>query len=127
MQESPAPRFDSWVGKIRWRRGRLPTPAFLGFPCGSAGIESTCNAGDLSLTPGLGRSPRKGKGCPLQYSSLENSMDCLVHGVTKSWTQLSDFHFHTYHHHLSLEGLTASHIYAIHICSFTQLVFLLFP
>ena len=63
------------------------------FPCGSAGKESTCNAGDLSSIPGLGRSPGEGKGYPLQYSGLENSMDCIVHGVTKSWIRLSDFHF----------------------------------
>ena len=54
--------------------------------------ESTCNAGDLGLIPGLGRSPGEGKGYPLQYSGLENSMDCIVQGVTKSQTQLSDFH-----------------------------------
>ena len=54
----------------------------LGFPCGSAGKESACNAGDLGSIPGLGRSPGKEKGYPLQYSSLENSMDCIVHGVT---------------------------------------------
>ena len=57
-----------------------------GFPCGSAGEESACNAGDLGLVPGLGRSPGEGKGYPLQYSGLENSMDCIVHGVTKSQT-----------------------------------------
>ena len=51
------PQFNSWVRKICWRRNRLPAPVFLGFPCGSAGKESTCNAGDLGLTPGLGRSP----------------------------------------------------------------------
>ena len=50
--------------------------------------------GDLSLIPGLGRSLGEGKGYPLQYSGLENSMDCIVHGVTKSQIQLSDFHFH---------------------------------
>jgi len=64
-----------------------------GFPCGSAGKESTCNGRDLGLIPGLGRSPGEGKGYPLQYSGLENSMDCIVHGVAKSQTQLSDFHF----------------------------------
>ena len=56
------------------------------FPCGSAGKESACNAGDLGSIPGLGRSPGEGKGYPLQYSSLEKSMDCKGHGVTKSWT-----------------------------------------
>ena len=46
------PQFDSWVGKIPWRRDRLPTPVFLGFPGGSAGKESACNVGDLGSTPG---------------------------------------------------------------------------
>ena len=50
---------------------------------GSAGKESTCNAGDLGSIPGLGRSPGEGKGYPLQYSGLENSMGCIVHGVTR--------------------------------------------
>ena len=63
----------------------LPTPVFLGFPCGSAGKESACNAGDLGSIPGLGRSPGEGKGYPLQYSGLENSfMDYIAHGVAKS-------------------------------------------
>ena len=75
-------------------KDRLPTPVILGFPCVSAGKESARNAGDLSSIPGLGRSPGEGKGYPLQYSGLENFMDCIVHGVPKSRTQLSDFHFH---------------------------------
>ena len=62
----------------------------MGFPGSSAGKESACNVGDPSSIPGLGRSPGEGKGHPLQYSDLENSMDCIVHGVTKSRTQLSD-------------------------------------
>ena len=77
-----------------WRRDRLPTPVFWGFPCGSAGKESACNVGDLSLIPALGRSPGEGNGYPLQYSGLENSIECIVHGVAKSQTRLSDFHFH---------------------------------
>ena len=64
----------------------------LGFPCGLTGKESACNAGDLGSIPGLKRSPGEGKGYPLQY--LENSMDYMVHGVTKSQTWLSNFHFH---------------------------------
>ena len=56
------------------------------FRCGSAGKESSCNAGDLGSIPGLGRSPGKGKGYPLQYSGLESSMDYIVHGVAKSRT-----------------------------------------
>ena len=62
------PWFDSWVGKIPWRRDRLPTPVFLGYSGGSDGKESTCNAGNLGLIPGSGRSPGEGIGYPLQYS-----------------------------------------------------------
>ena len=65
----------------------------MGFPGESDGRESACNAGDLGSIPRLGRSPGEGKGYPLQYSGLENSTDFIVHGVTKSWTRLSDFHF----------------------------------
>ena len=54
-----------------------------GFPCGSAGKESACNEGDLGSIPELGRSPGEGKGYPLQYSGLENSMDCTVPGIAK--------------------------------------------
>ena len=79
---------------IRWRRDRLPTSVFLDFPCGSAGKESARSVGDLGSISGLGRSPEEGKGYPLQYSGMENSMDSVVHGVTQSWTRLSDFHFH---------------------------------
>ena len=61
---------------------------------GSAGRECAYNVGDLGSIPGLGRSPGEGKGYPLQYSGLENSMDSIVPGVAKSRTQLSDFHFH---------------------------------
>ena len=82
----------SW--KICWRRDGLPNPVFLGFPCGSAGKESTYNAEDLGLIPGLQRSPGEGKGYPLWYSGLENSMECIVRGVAESRTRLSDFHFH---------------------------------
>ena len=64
-----------------------------GFPGGSDGKESASNVGDQSSIPELGRSPGERNGYPLQYSGLENSMDCLVHGVTKSWTRLCDFHF----------------------------------
>ena len=68
------------------------------FPCGSAGKESTHNVGDLGSIPGLGRSSGEGKGYPLQYSGMENSMDCTVLGVAKSPTWLSDFHFHYKNH-----------------------------
>ena len=82
------PGFDPWVGKKPWKMERLPTPVFLGFAGGWAGWESTCNVGDLGSIPGLGRSPGKGKGYPLQYFGLKNSMDCIVHGsqrVSHRW------------------------------------------
>ena len=74
-----------------------PYPVFamtsqVGFPCGSAGKESTRNTGDLSSIPGLGRSPGERKGYPLQYSGLESSMDCIVHGIAQSRPQLSDLY-----------------------------------
>ena len=78
-------------------RDRLPTPEILGFPCDSAGKEFACNEGDLGSI-GLRRSPGEGKGYPLQYSGLKNSMGCIVHGVAKSQTGLSDFHFHFHLH-----------------------------
>ena len=70
----------------------------FGFPCGSDGKESACSVGDLGSIPGSGQSPGKGNGCPLQYSGLENSIDrgawqATVHGLAKSQTQLSYFHF----------------------------------
>ena len=70
------------------------------FPGGSAGKNSICNAGDLGSIPGLGISPGEGTVYLLQYSGLENSMNCIVHGITKSRTQLSDFDFY-------VEGLSA--------------------
>ena len=78
----------SRVRKIPWRRDRLPTPLFLGFPGGSDGKESACKVGDLSFFPWVGTIPGEGKGYPLQYSCLENFMAwrATVHGVTKSWT-----------------------------------------
>ena len=80
---------------------------YKGFPDSSVGKESACNAGDLGSIPGLGRSPGEGKGYPLQYSCLENSRDCIVHGVTKSQTQLSDFCFHW---HIKLPRLGTSQV-----------------
>ena len=93
-------RFDSWVRNIPWRRDRFPPPAFMGFPGGSDGKESTSNSGELGLIPGLGRSPGEGHGSPLQYSCLENPMDrgawrATVHRVAKSQTQLCYFHLYT--------------------------------
>ena len=81
------PGLDSYT--ICWRRDGLLTPVPLGFLCGSAGKESAYNVGDVDSIPGLRRSSERGNGYPLQHSGLENSMDCIVHGVTKSWTQLN--------------------------------------
>ena len=66
----------------------------MGFLCVSAGKESACNVRDLGSIPGLGRSHGEGKDYPLQYPDLENSKDYTVHGVAKSQTWLSDFHFY---------------------------------
>ena len=64
--------FDPWVRMIPWRRDRLPTPVFLGFPGDSDGKESACSVGDLGSIPGLGRSPGRRHGNSLQYSCLDN-------------------------------------------------------
>ena len=118
------PQFDSWVGKIPWRRARLPTPVFLDFPCGSAGKESACNVGDLGLIPELGRSLGEGKGYPLQYSGLENSMDSIVHGVAKSRTRLSNFHFtFTFHMHVYACQININICYS-HMHCITQMFFI---
>ena len=82
------PRFNSWVRNIPWRRERLPTPVFLGFPSGSVSKEYACNVGDLGLIPESERSPGGGYGNRLQYPWLENPMDrgawrATVHGVTE--------------------------------------------
>ena len=83
---------DSWVKKFPWKRDRLPSPVFLGFLCGSADKESVCNAGDLGLIPGLRRSAGEGKGYPLQYPGLENSMDTIESMGHKAQ---SNSHIHT--------------------------------
>ena len=79
------PRFDSWVGKFPWRRNRLPTPVFLGFPGGSYGKESACNVGDLGLIPGLGRSPEEGMATETRLPILPK--DVLIH--MSSFKQIS--------------------------------------
>ena len=91
MQETLV-QFLIWEDLLE--KGRLPTPVFLGLPCGPAGKESACSVGDLGFIPKLGRSPGEGKGYLLQYSGLENSMNCIVRGVAKSRTQLTSFQFH---------------------------------
>ena len=81
-----------WASSVKGK-GYCQHPfAGMGFPGSSVGKEFTCKAGDPGTIPGLGRSPGKGKGYPLQYSGLKNSMDCIVHGVAKGGTRLSDFY-----------------------------------
>ena len=79
-------RLSEWT-ELNW------TVFLIGFPCGSAGKESACNAGDLGSIPGLGRSPGEGKGYPLLYSGLENSTDCVVHGVARVGHNWATFTF----------------------------------
>ena len=81
------------VTKSQTQLSDLASCMYVGFSSNSAGKEPACNAGDLGLIPGLGRFPGEQKGYPLQYSGLENSMDCVVHGDAKSRTHLSDFYF----------------------------------
>ena len=76
----------------------------MGFPCGSAGKESACSVGGQDLIPALGRTPGEGKGYPLQYSGLDNSMDCIVHGVAKS-----NFHFHVHGAYLRIYKIRQLH------------------
>ena len=80
---------------------------------GPARKESVCNAGDLGSIPGLGRSPGEGKDNSLQYSGLENSMDSIVHGVTKSQTWLSEFHFTSSYAFSSVQSLSHVRLFVI--------------
>ena len=88
MQETP---LQFLGGEDPLEKGEATTPVFLGFPCGSARKESACNAGDLGLIPGLGRSPGEGRGYPLQYSGLENPWTVQSKGSQKV---RCDFHFY---------------------------------
>ena len=86
------------LGKEEGMRQNLEMATSKAIPDSSVGKESACNAGYPGSIPGLGRSTREGKGYPFQCSGLENSVDCIVHGVTKSQTRLSNFHFHFQSH-----------------------------
>ena len=96
MQVTPVTRLIPGSGRSTGE-GMTTHSVFLGFPGDSAGKECACDAGDPGSIPELGRSPGEGNCYPLQYSGLENLMDCIVHGVAKRWTQPSDFHFHFFH------------------------------
>ena len=89
----------------------IPLSPLLGFPGASAGKESTCNVGDLGSIPGLGKSLGEGNGYPVQYSGLENSMDYTVHGVAKSWTQLSNFRTHTFPTLTTIKKIAIIHLF----------------
>ena len=80
-------------GELRFIASAIVT---RGFPCGSAGIESTCSAGDLGSIPGLGRSPGAGKGYPLQYSGLQNSMDCIESDMSERLSLFTYIYLHIF-------------------------------
>ena len=86
--QNPPAMQKTWIRylgqKDSLEKGEAIHSSILGLPLCLAGKESTCNAEDVGFIPGLGRSPGEGKSYPLQYSGLENSMDCIVHGVAKS-------------------------------------------
>ena len=101
---------ESWESSYLWEKG--------GFPSSSAGKKSTCNAGDLGLIPGLRRPPGEGKDHPLRHSGLDSSLDCIVHGVARNGTQLSDFHFH-FHFEAQKSpqsALAANYLFAYAFC-----------
>ena len=94
-QKGKGSRKENWF--LGWQRThRLPTPVFLGLSGGSHGKESACYVGDPGSIPGLGKYPGEGNSYPLQFSGLENSIEYTVHGVAKSQTRLSNFHFYTH-------------------------------
>ena len=88
LVKNPPAVWETWVPSLGWEdpleKGTATHSSILGLPGGSAGKEPTCNVGDLGSISGLGRSPGEGKGYPLQYSGLENSMVCIVPGVAES-------------------------------------------
>ena len=106
MVKNPPATWETWVLSLGWEdpleKGKVIYSSILRLPCGPVGKESACNVRDLGSIPWLGRSPGEGKGYPLQYSGLENSMECIAKGGAKSWTQLSDFYFHF---HMSLNHI----------------------
>ena len=84
LVKNPPAMGKDWVLSLGWEdpleKGKATHSSILGLPCGSAGKESACNGEGLGSIPGLGRPPGEGKGYPLQYSVLENSMDCKSMG-----------------------------------------------
>ena len=104
---------------LEFKKLNIQTPYDSGFLGDSAGQEYTCNAGDLGLICGLGRSPGEGKGFSLQYSGLENSMDCIVYGITKSQTQRSNFHNIHICTYIHAHTYTYTHIYFMY-CTFKK-------
>ena len=94
-----------------------------GFPCGSAGKESVCNVGDLGLIPAWGRSPGEGKGYPLQYSGLENSMDSIVHGVAELDTTERFLLIHSLGCLKSMRGVGSHHKVSLNPLPHSKLMF----
>ena len=90
MQETPV----QFLGQEDLlEKGWATHSSIVGLPLWLTGKESACNARDLGSISGLGIYPGEGKGYPLQYPGLKNSVDCIVHGVAKNRTRLSNFHF----------------------------------
>ena len=89
----------------------VPSTLSLGFPGSSAGKESACSAVDLGSIPGLRGPSGEGNSYPLQNSDLENLIDCIVHGVAKSWTWLSHFHFRPYPYPTNLWFVITSEVF----------------
>ena len=102
------------VGKMPWRKDRLTNPEVWGFPCGSAGKESTCNVGDLCSIPGLGRFPGEGNDYPPTLVFLPGEFHVLYSpwGLKVSDT-LSNFHFHLVRHSSKLRIFFCCHVHII--------------
>ena len=123
---SPSRGYWPEVRRAVYQRCSLPsqvsTVPFYSTFSGARLLESTCNAGDLGLIPELERSSGEGKGYLLQYSGLDNSMDCIVHEVAKGGTQLSDFHFHFSYKTIN-DGNKALE-FSTHLCTKTGFCFI---
>ena len=113
-----SPQFSSWARKIIWKRNRPPTSVFLGFPYGSTDKGSACSVEDVSSIPGLERFPWRRERLPtLKCSGLKNSMNCIIHGVTESQTQLSDFHCHFTFREISTSNANIPSLYIVKLDS----------
>ena len=111
-QETP---FDFWARKVCWRRNRAPTLVILGFPWGSAGKESTCNAENQSLIPGLGSKELLPTPvfCPEEFHGLQST-------GSQSRTLLSDFHFHLSDHSVHTLNIAILFVHSTHFMALSD-------